>query len=561
MRRVSVAAGALVVLMGAGAWLAPADGGTGMQLVIGVLSLAVAGIAVWVRQPTLAAALVCVVVAVDLVHAQPFPVASSGVGAVTIPAEALTPSVHAEAIRADLAPLHQRVVALSGSAREGVVPGMWARLWKIPSLGGYGPMLLERHSLAALMGRDGAMKPRTLAPSDRVIDAMALRFLLVQPDDLQSQGTFVADGVTWERAPLDLGIGRERCNDNLFPRSAALPLPRDIDTGSVELIMYLRCAETVPQGTLLGTIDVVAADGRTTRKELRAGVDLSEAALADPGVSARAAHSPVASVGDPDAGERIYTHLRIPLASASRLDHLRVAAEPFRGWLTVARVSVVDSGGTSHPQVPAAMYLQDASRWREVRTFQTWRATDRGADQPNDDERTFRLFENRRAQPRAWMVGTVRSLADEEALATLRTGQLPDGSSFDPAATAIAADETAPSPPSMPAGSGDGTSRVTIREAVNGRFTMDVESTNGGFVVLSEAWYPGWRARVDGNDATLYRTNLTMQGTPVPPGRHHVEFLFESRLLQAGAAVSVLSWLVIAGLIGAGVRGRANSRA
>jgi hypothetical protein len=56
--------------------------------------------------------------------------------------------------------------------------------------------------------------------------------------------------------------------------------------------------------------------------------------------------------------------------------------------------------------------------------------------------------------------------------------------------------------------------------------------------VLSENSYPGWRARIDGVDVPIYRTDVTLQGIVVPPGIHRVEFTMESRTLRAGLVLS-----------------------
>ena len=41
-----------------------------------------------------------------------------------------------------------------------------------------------------------------------------------------------------------------------------------------------------------------------------------------------------------------------------------------------------------------------------------------------------------------------------------------------------------------------------------------------GFLVLSESYFPGWRARIDGSSVPVERTDLDLQGARIPPGRH-----------------------------------------
>ena len=56
-------------------------------------------------------------------------------------------------------------------------------------------------------------------------------------------------------------------------------------------------------------------------------------------------------------------------------------------------------------------------------------------------------------------------------------------------------------------------------------FRIDVPSR--GVVVVNEAWYPGWRAGVDGAIAPVFRANLLVRAVPVEAGSHRVEMRFE----------------------------------
>ena len=63
--------------------------------------------------------------------------------------------------------------------------------------------------------------------------------------------------------------------------------------------------------------------------------------------------------------------------------------------------------------------------------------------------------------------------------------------------------------------------------------------------MLSESFYPGWRARINDRILPVYRTNVSLQGVALPPGRHVVEFELVSSTLRTGAAVSALALLVL----------------
>ena len=58
--------------------------------------------------------------------------------------------------------------------------------------------------------------------------------------------------------------------------------------------------------------------------------------------------------------------------------------------------------------------------------------------------------------------------------------------------------------------------------------------------MLADAAYPGWRAKVDDEEVTMYRADYALRAVSVPPGRHVVRFTYEPWTLRVGAAISLL---------------------
>jgi hypothetical protein len=59
-----------------------------------------------------------------------------------------------------------------------------------------------------------------------------------------------------------------------------------------------------------------------------------------------------------------------------------------------------------------------------------------------------------------------------------------------------------------------------------GRTAVDVESAQGGVLVLNSTYFPGWIAEIDGVAVPLMRADVLFRGVEVPSGRHHVVFRY-----------------------------------
>lgn len=146
------------------------------------------------------------------------------------------------------------------------------------------------------------------------------------------------------------------------------------------------------------------------------------------------------------------------------------------------------------------------------------------------------------ALPRSWVVGGARVADGRGALENLADP------SFDPAREVVLADGRARSTPE----SFLGTSRI-LRLAPD-RVTLDVDASAPGFVVLADAFDPGWRATVDGLPARVRRANLAFRAVAVAEGRHVVEMVYRPRSVIQGLTLSTLSLLLVLGVAAAGAR-------
>ncbi len=93
---------------------------------------------------------------------------------------------------------------------------------------------------------------------------------------------------------------------------------------------------------------------------------------------------------------------------------------------------------------------------------------------------------------------------------------------------------------------------ATVTEYAPGAMRIALQGTNpdSSFLVVSENWYPDWRATVDGQPAAVHRADQTLLSVVLPPGAREVSLHFESAAYARGKAVSLISLLLGFGLIG-----------
>ena len=113
---------------------------------------------------------------------------------------------------------------------------------------------------------------------------------------------------------------------------------------------------------------------------------------------------------------------------------------------------------------------------------------------------------------------------------------------FDPAATVVLEEELPPLA-RPPAGAEE---RVQVVAETPERITLDVTLASPGLLVVSDTWYPGWRARVDGETARILRADHAFRALALTAGAHRVELAYAPLSFRLGAALSALGLALVA---------------
>ncbi len=94
-------------------------------------------------------------------------------------------------------------------------------------------------------------------------------------------------------------------------------------------------------------------------------------------------------------------------------------------------------------------------------------------------------------------------------------------------------------------------SAVTITQDTPERITLLVNSEMPGWLVLRDAYYPGWVAQIDGSPSTISPADGMFRAVQVLPGAHTVTFTYAPDTVRLGALLSGaggIAWLALAAI-------------
>jgi hypothetical protein len=137
------------------------------------------------------------------------------------------------------------------------------------------------------------------------------------------------------------------------------------------------------------------------------------------------------------------------------------------------------------------------------------------------------------AMPHAYFAGGVRYAATEsEALSLLLS---PD---FDYRREVIIIGGGDSRPPPMEDGA------VTVTRTAMQEIYMQVSTDVPGYVILTETYYPGWKATVDDQPVAIDLANLAFRAVAVTPGQHNIVFRYRPASFFAGLAITIAAMLL-----------------
>jgi hypothetical protein len=473
--------------------------------------------------------------------------------------EILSPPLFLQKYQMKLKQEYQRFLPIRGgfsSADE--APPNFSRLWNAPSMSGYGPLLLSRVSEFMALSPGGSLvSDASLLDSKNLsFDLAAVRYI-TSPPPSEVIAPPSDDETKWSSARnLVLPLGRTCIPE---PREEiAIDLPGAMEIDSIHLVGTLGCSVTIPQGTNVLEVKTIDLDGNSKSYFLKAGKDLSEFAINQPDVSHQIKHQAAKIFKQtPIPSGSWLTNLyvtKVILTKPSTIRQLRlILPAENTGVVMIDKISLNNSRAkTSYPLLGSRWkYVEDLGENQIRQNFYpfpfmtpvlpSWLSRHVQLIQPtlNSAAKT-QIYENRNVFPRAWLTSQVQVAQPDQILTAVKTSKLPNGSVFEPLKTALI-EESIEFPNQIP----DSNATVQVEFPSETQVRLQTKSTQPSFLVLSDVFYPGWQAHIDGKPVHIFQTNYIFRGVQLPAGEHTVTFSFRPLSFAIGCGISAASFALL----------------
>jgi len=386
-------------------------------------------------------------------------------------------------------------------AKESLFPNVSLR-YRISSANGYFP-LVPRWTSRYL---------DDLSP--RLLDLLNVKYILI-PQVLP---------ITEEDEFLDV-------NDPFAPSLVGRTVElQGIKVAQVEVWSFISHSVDLPTGQEVARIIVTDDRGVDAVFPLRAGIETAEWAYDRGDVREKVRHSKPEEVrqwparsGYPPEDHPGYTYraildVRRADGSPTRVSKVRIESFIPKAFLWVDQMVLIGSEGG---RTPLADFLEDRGNHTLV-----YRSED------------VAIYRNHDVMPRAFLAHRSQVIPDDRlALSVLRSPN------FDSRHEVIL-NEGQEMRGDIPRHS-----QARITQYGAGSLVVETASPQESYLVLGDAFYPGWKAYVDGVQTDVYRANVMFRAIRLPAGQHRVEMRYTPTFKSLGRWISLgTAMLVLAGV-------------
>ncbi|MFH1332870.1 MAG: YfhO family protein [archaeon] len=146
--------------------------------------------------------------------------------------------------------------------------------------------------------------------------------------------------------------------------------------------------------------------------------------------------------------------------------------------------------------------------------------------------KSFNLYENKNWMPRAFVVPNARTVELEQQLEIIKNWE------FDPKKEVLTIEE-------ISLEGGQEFKEVNIDFYSPNKVKLSVSTEKPGFLVISDTYYPGWKAYVNRDETKIYRANYIMRSVYLPAGENQIEFVYDPLSYKIGKWITIITLSII----------------
>ena len=300
-----------------------------------------------------------------------------------------------------------------------------------------------------------------------------------------------------------------------------------VEAVEARLVLALMDSVDVTQGSPVGEVVVRDVSSQVLATyTLEAGRDVMDWAWEVPQFQQYVRHGRVEAAGVAFEGgtgpeRRLLSFTRFDLPSPGAVSTVEIHSDPSHGELAVYGMALLEADGTARQ-----LFGRRNAKYREV-----------------SRDAAIAVFENTAAFPRAFVVAGARTAPNLGASFEELVHR-----PFRPDREVILAADTQPDVVARLAGQSphdpaDPLGAAQVVEYATDRVRVEASASQPALLVLSDSFYPGWRAFVDGQEQPVLRGDLLFRVVPLPAGQHEVEFRFDPSSIKLGLLLTGLTLL------------------
>lgn len=146
------------------------------------------------------------------------------------------------------------------------------------------------------------------------------------------------------------------------------------------------------------------------------------------------------------------------------------------------------------------------------------------------EENGWRIFENLKASPRMFLASDYKIFKSNDEFEKMFFSK-----DFNPSQTLLLEEDIGTISKNQEAG------ELNIVSYTPNKITLTVKTDSQKLLFLSDTYYPGWKAFVDGKETKIYRADFSFRAILLPEGSHNVLFKYKPKSFELGLKTTIIS--------------------